>query len=83
VSEVSSLAAGDIGVGVKLKETRTGDTLAAKGEKVAIRPIKYPPTGDGHGHTAKKKGDEGQDSLRFPEAFAAKIRLSNYFRPQL
>ena len=56
--EVSSLAAGDLGVGVKLKETRTGDTLSAKGKKVIIRSIKYPRPFMDTAIRARKKGDE-------------------------
>jgi elongation factor G len=56
--EVISLFAGDIGVGVKLKDTRTGDTLTAKGEKTTIRSIKYPRPVMDTAIRARKKGDE-------------------------
>ncbi len=39
---VSRLAVGDIGATLKLKDTRTNDTLSAEGFPVSIKPIKYP-----------------------------------------
>ncbi|MCX6834760.1 MAG: elongation factor G, partial [candidate division Zixibacteria bacterium] len=60
--EVSLLAAGDIGVGVKLKETRTGDTLSTKGEKVTVKSIKYPKPVMDTAIRARKKGDEDKIS---------------------
>ena len=40
--KVTQLAAGDIGCTVKLKGTRTNDTLAAQSSVVAIEPIVFP-----------------------------------------
>ena len=56
--DMSSMAAGDIGVGVKLRDTRTGDTLTAKGEKISMRRVKYPRPVMDMAIRAKKKGDE-------------------------
>lgn len=39
---VNELKAGDLGVTVKLKESHTNDTLAAKGVESAIEPIQFP-----------------------------------------
>jgi elongation factor G len=63
--DVSSLAAGDIGVGVKLKETRTGDTLSTKSEKVTVKRIKYPRPVMDTAIRAKKKGDEDKVASGF------------------
>ncbi len=40
--KVTELAAGDIGCTVKLKATRTGDTLSAAGHEVTISPMIFP-----------------------------------------
>jgi elongation factor G len=37
-----ALTAGDIGVAVKLKDTRAGDTLGPKDGKVSIKPVAFP-----------------------------------------
>jgi len=39
---VSQLAAEDIGATLKLKDTKTNDTLHQEGSKITIRPIRYP-----------------------------------------
>jgi elongation factor G len=39
---VEKLVAGDIGASLKLKDTRTNDTLHAKASNFAIRPIEFP-----------------------------------------
>ena len=41
-TKVSEMVAGDIGCTVKLKSTRTGDTLAAVGTHVVISPMIFP-----------------------------------------
>lgn len=56
--EVGMLAAGDIGVAVKLKNTRTGTTLTLKGQDVSIVPIKFPRPVMDMAIKPKKKGDE-------------------------
>jgi elongation factor G len=40
--DIGSLACGDIGVAVKLKDTHTGDTLAVREQPVTVSPVKYP-----------------------------------------
>ncbi len=40
--DTSEVIAGDIGAAVKLKNTHTGDTLAAAGHNFVIKPIEYP-----------------------------------------
>ena len=39
---VDKLVAGDLGVAVKLKDSKTNDTYYAKGEKIEFPPIDYP-----------------------------------------
>lgn len=39
---VDQVNAGDLGVVVKLKETRTNDTLAKKGSSIVVEPIEFP-----------------------------------------
>ena len=50
--------AGDIGVAVKLKDTRSGDTLSAKDVKISFTPVKYPKPVMDVAISSKKKGDE-------------------------
>ena len=40
--KIDSIACGDLGAAVKLKDTHCGDTLAAKGVAGALPPIEYP-----------------------------------------
>jgi len=56
--EVGSLAAGDIGVAVKLKNTHTGNSLAVKGKGVSIVPIVFPRPVMDMAIKSKNKGDE-------------------------
>jgi elongation factor G len=56
--EASSLAAGDIGIAVKLKNTHTGDTLTVKGQNTSIKKIEYPRPVMDVAISPKKKGEE-------------------------
>jgi elongation factor G len=53
-----ALAAGDIGVAVKLKDTRSGDTLGPKDSRVSIKRVTYPKPVMDVAIKPKKKGDE-------------------------
>lgn len=57
-TEVSSIAAGDIGVLVKLKDAHTNNTLADKDLSVTVPPIKYPNPVMDVAIRPKTKGDE-------------------------
>ena len=56
--KVSELSAGDIGCTVKLKGTRTNDTLAAAGAHVKVEPIIFPEPRYRAAVKAKEQGDE-------------------------
>ena len=56
--KVSELSAGDIGCTVKLKATRTNDTLAAAGAHVKVEPIVFPEPRYRAAVKAKEQGDE-------------------------
>ena len=56
--KVTELSAGDIGCTVKLKGTRTNDTLAAPGTPVAIEPIVFPEPRYRAAVKCKEQGDE-------------------------
>lgn len=56
--DAASVLAGDIGVFVKLKDTHTNNTLAAKDEPVTITPVDFPNPIMDVAITPKSKGDE-------------------------
>ena len=56
--KVAELSAGDIGCTVKLKGTRTNDTLAAIGAHVKVEPIDFPEPRYRCAVKAKEQGDE-------------------------
>ena len=56
--KVTELSAGDIGCTVKLKATRTNDTLAAAGAHVKVDPIVFPEPRYRAAVKAKEQGDE-------------------------
>ncbi len=56
--KVTELSAGDIGCTVKLKGTRTNDTLCAPGAPVRIEPIVFPEPRYRAAIKAKEQGDE-------------------------
>ncbi len=57
-TKINELVAGDIGATVKLKETKSGDTLNVKGCNYAFEPIHYP---DHKFRTAIQPKDEHDD----------------------
>ena len=56
--KVAEMSAGDIGCTVKLKGTRTNDTLAAVGAHVKVEPIDFPEPRYRCAVKAKEQGDE-------------------------
>ncbi|MBT8256050.1 MAG: elongation factor G, partial [Bacteroidia bacterium] len=63
---ISQLTVGDIGATLKLKYTKTNDTLHEAGHPVAIKPIKYPASRIRKAVYAENKNDEEKlsDALR-------------------
>jgi elongation factor G len=55
---VAELKAGDIGAVAKLKDTATGDTLAAKDHSIALEHISYPEAAIAFAVEPKARGDE-------------------------
>ena len=60
--EVKEIRAGNIGALVKLKNTRTGDTLAAKGNPIVLEGIDFPRPAASIAVVPKTKGDEDKVS---------------------
>ena len=58
--KVTELSAGDIGCTVKLKGTRTNDTLCAPGAPVRIEPIVFPEPRYRAAVKAKEQGRRGE-----------------------
>lgn len=56
--DISSLAAGDIGIAVKLKNSHMGQTLTTKGADVMVKPAVYPNPVMDVAINSKTKGDE-------------------------
>ena len=56
--KVTELSAGDIGCTVKLKGTRTNDTLSAPSAPVSIEPIVFPEPRYRAAVKAKEQSDE-------------------------
>jgi elongation factor G len=57
-ASVPELHAGDIGAVAKLKDTRTGDTLADKDHPIAYEPVHFPTPAISFAIEPKTKGDE-------------------------
>lgn len=56
--EVKKIAAGDIGITVKLKSTNTGETLCDKSDPIVLPPIEFPQPVIDVAVVAKQKGEE-------------------------
>lgn len=61
-TEVKEIRAGNIGALVKLKNTRTGDTLTAKGNPILLEGIDFPQPAASIAVIPKTKGDEDKVS---------------------
>jgi elongation factor G len=55
---VSELRAGDIGAVAKLKDTLTGDTIAAKDHQIVLEHVQYPEAAIAFAVEPKARGDE-------------------------
>lgn len=58
IQPVPELHSGDIGAVAKLKDTLTGDTLAAKSAPITYPPVKIPEPSIGYAILAKSRNDE-------------------------
>ncbi len=56
--DIAELLAGDIGITVKLKNTKTGDTLCSKKDVIVYPQIQFPKPLVAEAVTAKNKGEE-------------------------
>ncbi|MEN8153720.1 MAG: elongation factor G [Acidobacteriota bacterium] len=56
---------GDIVAVAKLKETKTGDTLSVKGQKIQFREFKFPVPSISFAIEPKSRADEGKISVAF------------------
>ncbi|MCD6417839.1 elongation factor G [bacterium] len=56
--DIPELRAGDIGVTVKLRNTKTGDTLCSKKDIIVFPPIEFPKPLVAEAVSAKNKGEE-------------------------
>lgn len=61
-SDISQIAAGDIGAVTKMAEAKTGDTLCAPGKLYKVKPIDFPAPSMSMAVSPKKKGDESKIS---------------------
>ena len=59
--EIEEVYSGDICAGVGLKETGTGDTLAAPDAPIALESIEFPETGDRRRDRAEDESRPGED----------------------
>ena len=62
--EIEEFYAGDICAGVGLKQTGTGDTLAAPDAPIALESIEFPETGDRGRDRAENESRPGEDGRR-------------------
>lgn len=82
-TEVAKLNAGDIGAVVKLKDTHTGNTLAAKNFSVKIKGIEFPESVIRGAVLAKAKGDEDKISTGLHTAHEEDPTLTVRYDPEL
>jgi elongation factor G len=61
-THVSELKAGDLGAVAKLKDTRTSDVIADKGNKIRFTPITFPEPVLSYAIEPKSRGDEDKIS---------------------
>ncbi|MBL1214160.1 MAG: elongation factor G [Ignavibacteriae bacterium] len=81
--EMTKISAGDIGAVVKLKDTHTGNTLAAKGSGIILNPIEFPESVIRAAIRPKSKGDEDKISSGLHIVHEEDPTLSVRFDPEL
>jgi elongation factor G len=80
--EVSELTAGDIGCVAKLTVTKTGDTLSAKNDKIALKEIKLPTPNVKMAIIAKEKGDDEKISAGLGKLAEEDLTIKFYNDPE-
>ncbi len=81
--DISKLCAGDIGAVVKLKDTHTNNTLAAKSFSVILNPIKFPEASINGAILPKAKGDEDKIANGLHTIHEEDPSFSSKFDPEL
>lgn len=81
--EVGTLHAGDIGVVAKLKHTHTNDTLCARGSKLALEPIAFPPADIAVAIKGVTRGDEDKLGEVLPKLHEEDPTFSASFNSEL
>lgn len=81
--DISKLCAGDIGAVVKLKDTHTNNTLAAKSFSVILNPIQFPEAIINGAILPKAKGDEDKISNGLHTIHEEDPSFSSKFDPEL
>jgi elongation factor G len=80
--EASELSAGDIGCVAKLTVTKTGDTLASKNDKIALKEIKLPTPNVKMAIIAKEKGDDEKISAGLGKLAEEDLTIKYYNDPE-
>ncbi|MBD3321110.1 MAG: elongation factor G [Chitinivibrionales bacterium] len=81
--EVNEIGFGDIGGVLKLKDTHTNDTLAAKGQSFYYPPTHYPEPLVSIAITPKSKGDEEKIGIGFSKLHEEDVSFSYTFHPDI
>ncbi len=82
IQPVTELHAGDIGVVAKLKDTLTGDTLAARGAPIVYPPLQVPEPSIGYAIVAKSSNDEDRMGVAVAKILEEDRTLRFYRDPQ-
>ena len=81
--EVSELHAGDIGVVAKLRDTHTGDTLAAEGAEVVLDGITFPEADIAVAVKPTNRGDEDKVSTGLHKLHEEDPTFATKYEPEL
>ncbi|MEE8111209.1 MAG: elongation factor G, partial [Acidobacteriota bacterium] len=81
-THVSVIHAGDLGAVMKLKETRTGDTLADPSQPIIYTPVELPPSVVSFAIEPKSRGDEDKISTALQKLTEEDLTLKLNRDPQ-
>jgi len=82
LEKVPELHAGDIGAVTKLRETRTGDTLADKAHQIVFEPVIFPPPAIAFAIEPKSRADEDKLSAALHKMLEEDLALTFERDPQ-